>query len=187
MRPPGRFEFIDERNGDRISDIDARHSELFPIHDHGKINDLVHWVLARDRHFIARKLWFPYLCRKPIMAGRDRLDQFVVLDPASCIEPQVRIGPKFFEINIRNGASRPVTGKACYASVRVNDLAKEICVASVEFFYDRDPVRTDAGMPLTHRKREIDLIDRLGDIAAFDNDVVVSEAVEFAERSGHKV
>src|SRR5438034_4321430 len=104
-----------------------------------------------DRYLITREFWLPDLGLKPVMTRRSFLDKTIALDAAFGAEPQARIGPQVFVMKIGDGAARSVPGEPGYAAVWIYDVAVIIGSGAVQFFEERNSVRSGAGMSMTDR------------------------------------
>ncbi|MCV4614515.1 hypothetical protein OFM04_31965, partial [Escherichia coli] len=77
--------------------------------------------------------------------------------------------------------SRTIAGKTGNTTVRVDNLTFEIALAGfIRFDYGKS-VTADAGMAFADFQPEISLRDVRREYPPFDNNIIVTETVEFAE------
>src|SRR5437660_10504763 len=110
----------------------------------------------------------------------------VALDPIAGSQPQKIVGPKMVIEQVRRGATRAVSGHACFAAVRVENANTKIRCGVRGRFYYRDAIGAGAVMPIADAPSKASQVDDSSKLLCFKNYVVVAKALEFGEMRRHR-
>lgn len=83
---------------------------------------------------------------------------------------------------VRSRASGAIARHAGFASVRIEDADRKVGVVSFGGLDDYDTIRAGAVMPITDAVRKCSQIADGRKLVSFEDEIVVSVAVEFGER-----